>query len=1147
MARRTLADLPTLDADLSPGLRRVATRSTGRLAPRKSTAQATQRLRGEVTAERGRVKRRSQTISGRAPGVDTADILPGSRVARGEVARSLRAVQAAAVKRQMDAENAADLRKFHPSVRQAIEDELSGRGILGEEVAGAAEALGKAAVVVQTGPTVAGGVGTGTGRRKGGSGIATAMAPGAVKAPIVSRALKDLVNLPAQAVPSLYVPAAGLYEAAMGDTARLKQFGEDIKEHDPVYALATGDFKRAGKLANEHPGFALAEAYGVKGTVGRTAGRVMRSGALGSKAKTAGSTARPDKMGPEGTGLRTKQAYSRDVTQKAVQRANEKRKLKRSRAMADEAARTGDAELARKAAQLDPFRMGDHEVRHRMDARVGASHAMARHNRAEIMNEARHAVSGTERLTGTPSERRAKLARNRTAKSKPTAATTLHIQNITDASVADLRAYRREVAAEHDQLPPAQKAANAELLAELDKALASDPRPAKLRAAAARYRDVMEPLQKGLVERGLLAAAQEAKAPLVPYAVRHMGARYEKATERFYGSNGHEITTGQIREHMAAHGVPEPSYVTQAPGMRGAKNFYRSAGRPVSVGNKGPRTGSATLKGVFSAHPDVLVEGAARAQGLIDASDGFAATVNEFAHKPTLGKLKSHKAAENAARDLAATTGQAWRPVRIAPFAGKSGEVKALLDNVHGAGGIDEVVGGVQPVRAALESAVRGEPGEGPWALMPEPAAQRLESHLGKLGSTPAERGFQVVSSNFRRTVLSTSPSWAVGNVTEGLLRMGISRSGPLSYATGRAALRRLKELDPDAAHELSVRAVGGGHYHSASQLVHRDSTQFGDSRTLAPVARALGAFWRAPGPKQAAQVWHGWTDIVFRQLNGRLESQMQTAMLGRALRESPLMDGHLLKLSKDAVDQAARGLRDTNEQAAFADAVRRMYGQYDAFPPGTRWAIATYTPFVAWTLNALKFMGDTLPRDHPALLAAIAASETATDDWRKDRGMDLFIKDRLPGFLQGSTPTKGGGHQRAPFRYTPFGAFGDLPTTLAGAVLPQASGVLAAFKGEDWKGKKLTEKDGSPATIATQAQAAIVSFVDSTVPIVGVVKKAATGKSFNPFKPVAPKKAKLRPAGGAGSILGGAPSGGSDILSDGAPGGADTSGIFGP
>jgi hypothetical protein len=66
------------------------------------------------------------------------------------------------------------------------------------------------------------------------------------------------------------------------------------------------------------------------------------------------------------------------------------------------------------------------------------------------------------------------------------------------------------------------------------------------------------------------------------------------------------------------------------------------------------------------------------------------------------------------------------------------------------------------------------------------------------------------------------------------------------------------------------------------------------------------------------------------------------------------------------------------------------MYGKYGKFPPGLRRAIANYTPFMAWSLNAVQFMYSVLPKDHPVLTSLIASSNIATEDWRKKHGLKV-------------------------------------------------------------------------------------------------------------------------------------------------------------
>jgi hypothetical protein len=938
--------------------------------------------------------------------------------------------------------------------------------------------------------------------------------------------VKDAINLPAQAIPSLYVPIAAGVEALRGKPARLRKFGSDIKSSDPIYAAGeavvkgvSGDTKgaskaasRAVKLTKAHPGFTAAEVIGAKGTLGRGITRAQR---LAGKHPGA----RPSAILP-GTSLVEHRTYSKDAFTRAKQKRQDRRATERSarlHAEADALEKVDPGKHADRIEELhneathgtsigfkrfspDPSRMTDAEVRRRAASRVAVNETTRRENRSRVALEVQHAI--------TPKVGRARV--------KPTAATTLHAQAITDGTVADLAKYKAQVAGEYKSLPAAGRKSNRELQKQIQKAIDSNPDPAHLRAAATAYRAIMAPRTQALVDRGMLPAAAAQKAPLVPYAVRHMGA---KVTEDgpVHPDTGEPIRTKEIRAHMKARAIPEPAYVTQAPGAGNA--FFVSSNRPQAV-PRTKRTGGATARGTFEGHPRVLAETAARTQGLIDASDGFTATIKEFAHKPTLGKLKDKKSADAKARELSASTGVEYQPVRVSPFGGRGEQLQNLLDEAGEDPGATST-SAAHPINDALHSAYRGEDGPGPWALIPKTAADEFAAHAQRMGAGPIAKVGQLVGQSFRRTVLATSPSWVAGNVTEAALRSTLAGAGPKSYRIGRDVLKKVDALDSQLGQELRARAVGGGHFASADNLhVRRGAEQFAGTQ-LEPIATGLHKFWQSPGPRQAAHVWNKWTDLVFRQLNGRVESAFQTAMLGRALRESPLMPPDLPRLSARAVDEAARGMTDTNAQAALAKSVERMYGKYNGFTADMRWGIAMYTPFIAWSLNAVKFIGQVLPQDHPTTLAVIAASEQATAEWRKSHGLDLFMGEgRLPGFLQGSIPLKEGGHQRAPFRYTPFGFFGDPLENAQSSVLPQLSGVMAAFKGEDWKGAKLRDSNGQPVTELGKAKAAAQSFTEATVPLLGIVKRVSEKGpgALNPAAPVKPAKAKVR-SGSSGSV----------------------------
>jgi hypothetical protein len=1276
-------------------------------------------------------------------------------------------------------------------VKQA-KKELEGRGALAKGLGKLGDYAEKVAVLQGTG----GGPGAArlslkaTGRQIS-PGAATALAPKPirVKGTGAGRALKDVVNFPAQALPSVYVPVAGAVEAAKGRPQRIKQFAKDIDKTDPIYNLGAAGVEavqgkgkqarerlgRAAKAASEHPGFTAIEALGVKGAVGRGAGAVARSGAVGKTVKRAASTERAPRVAP-GTNIREERVHSRDVITKAAVVGVERAK-RRSAQRLEAKARSATPEQARalrdKAARRSPARLSEHEIRRQVDERVAVNEDVRRAHRAKTVSQARQVVRKAQRGG---------------------AATSVVAQRITRANRTDLQAYVDQLANEFGGLSNSGKRANKTLRRELQKVI-DDPKAdmAAVESAATEYRKLIQPLERKLVKRGLLGAGQEAKAKLIPYAVRHMGARHEsearltptgvqkfiakeerslsekgvkrasktetgarrqlreavtgarvsaarskssaglraaqrderaaqatlartrrseqanrrqvavrrsraelatsktqreffradeayveiekelraanaekrrlreevrqangtgkkgptaslaaasersralaarlssradelrsealvrivkdkrvlaprarvlraqrkeiapKATEtkpaevvarakrrveeagrvvarersRIRGvdpkshdrllraiathdeakamlkdaravaeqrktrhievkkasrgksdteipgmvdEHGRKLSTEAIRQHMRESGVAEPAFITQAPNARGARNFNVRSERPVAISNA-RRTGEATRKGTFDAHPETLVEGAARAQGLVDATDGFRRTVKDFAvrHPDTrrVRRFKTYREAAQAARDLVHDhTGEpvpgaiALRPVRLNPFGAKKEQLDKLLEHVDS---LD------QPQAQALVDSMRegltGTKGKGPWALIPEAAAKRLEEHLNSQGGSGGIKTLQVANQAFRKTVLATSTTWLAGNVIEGLGRAALARAGPRSYIRGRGALKGLERIDPKAAEEAAHRIVGGGHFASAEKLhVRRGAEQFEATR-LAPLASALGKFWRTPGPKQAAQMWNAWTEFVFHTVNGRLESKIQTAMLGRALKDSGLR----------AIQDAASGLRETPAQIRFGREVDRMYGRYSKLSPAERRLITTYTPFIAWARNAAYFVTRTLPRDHPVALAVIASSEQATEEWRKNEGLDLFITGALPGFLQGSIPTGKGGHQRIS-RYTPFGAFGDPTDTAASQVMPLVSGVLAAFKGQDWKGQELRVKgaDGKsrPANPIERAVFAAGAFVDATIPVVSQAKRLHDlgPRALDPFRDVKPATKK--------------------------------------
>jgi hypothetical protein len=157
-----------------------------------------------------------------------------------------------------------------------------------------------------------------------------------------------------------------------------------------------------------------------------------------------------------------------------------------------------------------------------------------------------------------------------------------------------------------------------------------------------------------------------------------------------------------------------------------------------------------------------------------------------------------------------------------------------------------------------------------------------------------------------------------------------------------------------------------------------------------------------------AKAIRHGWsqyTRAVLGAINGTLEQTARRAMAGQAIKNSPLIESHIIGLTDKAIQEAAHGLKGTENQVALGRAVDRMYGKYQKFSPERRSLLLHWTPFLPWYLNCATFLLKVLPVDHPVQTALLADINAAEEDWRKHHHLSLLQGNHVPDFLLGSTP----------------------------------------------------------------------------------------------------------------------------------------------
>lgn len=972
----------------------------------------------------------------------------------------------------------------------------------------------------------------------------------------VTRGGRDAVALPANVVVGAYHTGAALEKAIpvpglkKSDTREVKALWNEFKKSDPIALAAQGKFKQAAIAGGQHPLATSLELVGGVGSADRLAGAVRHPGAAAARlvggpeaAARAATRAverrrRPVRRIP-GTNLEERRQYAKGAGMSALQRRHDVRGLRKvnrlttkARALEAQGGQTAKVERLRERAQnADPTRVPDRYVHGRVDALEAQTQSMRRPGRSATSKES-----------------------TATLVKKHGRAMSMIAQRIVLPTRENMRKYAEQLdqvytSGELDRHEVRQNRRNRNALV---KAL-QDPKfdPAAVAEHGVAMAKVQAPLEDLLVKRNMFDSKAEAeRARLKPYAIQHMGARYSEEhglvrDVRHVGSKKtHEVplTTEQIRQHMQhVNGLnpDETLFVSHARIGGGDGAFNISARRVQSISTKA-RTGEAVRKGTFDSHPARMVEHNVRLRGLADATQSFERFLSDFAVRGKNGKIHpfaTKKDATDAAKKAILDEhgdeipgAHKFVAIKASPWAGRKAQLQHALEHAdhegftvdHG----EQGVGGAtlrHPVTEALSDALRGKgDNTGGWVLVPARAAARMDEHASVVaGSNPALR---TITQGFRRTVLPLSTSWLTGNALEAGLRTAIAGAGPRSWVSYRRAYQELARQNPEKAAEF-LHATPGGHYGGVGEQMVRTSARQFENTHLEPVAKAFAKLRNTPGPREVADAYVKFSDWMFGSLNATLEGQFTRTLAGKHLRQTgaiPRQAGKIRMTAKDreiltrAVEQASHGIRNTNDQAAMADFVRRAYGKYDGYGPGARKAIMNWTPFGAWTWNAAKFIVSVLPKDHPALTAMLAANHQLTEDWRKQHGLDEWSQSPLPGFLQGSIPLPGGQHLRVA-RYTPFGLAANPLDTVAANVLPQFSGTLATFRGEDWKGQKIKINGKDPDDLQ-KAFIAAREFAFSTVPVIGLAlrtkgnirEKGVPGglkKTYWPFNPVKPKQ----------------------------------------
>lgn len=572
----------------------------------------------------------------------------------------------------------------------------------------------------------------------------------------------------------------------------------------------------------------------------------------------------------------------------------------------------------------------------------------------------------------------------------------------------------------------------------------------------------------------------------------------------------------------------------EATGME-ASGMHRQAATARVETPSVARTGEAVLKGTSPADLERIATSAA-APGLRNIRDAekrdFIANPENVYHAgPDLAQATTRQAAENL---LHSDEVARWLDGEQGVIVRLDGE-RAAQDKIMQEAADGEGINLADWTDMEDDWFMTAQNLDGPatrYGIARRSSVQRMQEHSASVG--PVARQATNIVTAFKRSVLPWSPSWYLGNWTDtslralvdGRLPVGLDRaSGNYRLGERAEAASRNREGyilgDPTLFEGLAPGGFAGTVASSGGAGVTR-----GNARATVSLRRILRRnrekaenvntlFTRARNHPTSTNVGQavGAAQQFLVDLNTEfLERSALRSKVGqevrRDLRQVNRDMGKATDLTPAAIQDWVRGKLDTPAQAALAKRVQSAHGNWTSLSPMWREGLLSYAPFGLWLRAALRFVYQTLPRDHPILTAILAQSARATEFERRILGMDPQMSSdskkrlgRLPDYMQGNIVLPGGALM--PVRnITSFGILADGWTGAGKFLVPQFTDAINAAQGVDWKGDRLTDDQNRRLNGNQRALALLSGSAETFIPALSLshrIFRGATGKSILP------------------------------------------------
>lgn len=1011
--------------------------------------------------------------------------------------------------------------------------------------------------VLRTGdPTQFGAAFTGKGAAIGaitktlGGGVSSVVPSG-----IAKNLVQDVFSLPAQALPSIYLPLAGLVEASRGDPARLKKLWSDYKKVGLLPAVASGNPSKILAAITAHPLFSALEASGVYAAVGRGGGALGRA-AGADAAKTGGRAAKEVSPGMEPI----QRPYSKNIITKAMQVARDKhlkldaegrvpvgsrhglRGSERDRVLRDRVTSfMGGNEVGRRAGRADVYKTAN-DMKPKGVGTAGE----------DVVSEvAQHFVLGDSipSFRRTAEERAAKLDtiyREKTDPSLPAderflkgeaalnrkiAGDLRSAAKLPDEKVARVLESAKTFQAEHS----AHSSATQELVAR---------HPEQLSHEQARRRAMFPYAMTHEAHTHGLSNETQARIAELQKEGGHAGEIASlRSQKQLLDAHGNPADYNALEAKLRGKGLEPPAYLSHRLGMRGPGAHYQPI-RDRGVIPRRATTGKAGAQGTYDASYAAVEDQLAHTFSTTHRARSFDEVFARFgrtAKNPQTGKdymptvsnmdevrkINEDPAYAKEVYGIDLAPGEKLTGVRLTPLFARARSAAGVKDLITQAKGLNEEgdLGALNPDHGAHAQVTTldrwkdatSQTGEGPIGLLPETVKKEIDAHLEARSSLG--KLFEAYNSGFKTVVLPTSAKWLEANAIEATMRSAFAGLNPLQYAIGKRGFEMYEELfGHEAAVQFKADIAPGAHF-AARGLTrkHRTSEQVAGT-SEEPVFKLFEAVAKAPTIRTALRLYNGYAKGIFG-LNTFLETQPEIAAFGKhlqdELRQHNASWGKSMFAHRDAIKALMEGEGPGGEfQVRAAKSVQSHFGNWSHNTPRMRRILADYSPFGMWLRAATKYVFWTLPRHHPIKTAILASMEEMTQEERSKLGLDVFHSTGegalpvdsfgLPGPIHvGPINVEAGGV--LPTTY--FSSFGTAQQALSPAgigsfVLPQASQVLRGSV--DWAGNKLVHPDGTPLNPLESAVTIASKTLEPMVPFSGIIRQLREGgKSPTPTSSV--------------------------------------------